>query len=59
MLPFWTEDGTAVAGKDFVETSGEVLFLNEEMIKTVKVPILAGESYEKNVTFNLLLGNFG
>ena len=57
VLPFWTEDGTAVAGKDFIETSGELLFLNEEMTKTLKVPILTGLTNERNVAFNLLLGN--
>jgi solute carrier family 8 (sodium/calcium exchanger) len=56
VLPYWTEDGSGQSGKDFVETRGEVLFLNEEMEKVIKIPILGGDSYEKNVSFHLMLG---
>ena len=55
-LPYWTEDGTAKSGKAFEETKGELVFLNEETSKTIKVPILREDSYEKNVMFHFALG---
>ena len=49
---------SAKSGKDFVATSGDILFLNDETSKTIRVQILReAYSYEKNATFNICLGN--
>jgi hypothetical protein len=57
LLPFWTEEVTAKSGRDFVQTSGDVVFDNEDTVKTITVDILREDTYEKNVLFNVVLGN--
>jgi len=55
-LPFSTEDGTAKAGKDYEHVEGELVYNNEENSKTISIPIIEEESYEKNVVMYVNLG---
>jgi len=55
-LPFATEDGTAKAGKDYEHVEGELVYSNEENSKTISIPIIEEESYEKNVVMYVNLG---
>lgn len=55
-VPYHTEDGTAKAGKDYEEVSGELIFENNETEKYVEIPIIEEDSYEKDVLFYLEIG---
>jgi len=55
-VPYKTEDGTAKAGKDYTETEGELVFENNETEKTISIPIIEEDSYEKDVLFYLDIG---
>lgn len=55
-IPFWTEDGTAKAGKDYEKVEGELVFENNEIEKSIDVVILEEGSYEKDVLFYVNLG---
>merc|ERR1712080_253366 len=48
-LPYTTEEGTAKAGKDYEHQEGELIYCNEENAKTIEIPIMEEDSYEKNV----------
>merc|ERR1719195_56540 len=55
-IPYNTEDGTAKDGKDYEAQEGEVIFKNEETEKTISIPILDEESYEKNIIMYVNIG---
>jgi len=55
-IPFTTEEGTAKAGKDFEHVEGELIFCNEENGKTIEIPIMEEDSYEKNVVMYVVIG---
>merc|ERR1719216_643317 len=55
-IPYNTEDGTAKDGKDYEAQEGEVIFKNEETEKTISIPILDEESYEKNLIMYVNIG---
>ncbi|XP_058460074.1 sodium/calcium exchanger 1 isoform X2 [Malaya genurostris] len=55
-VPFWTEDGTAKAGKDFEEQRGELIFENNEVEKVIQLIIVEEGSYEKDVLFYVNIG---
>jgi len=55
-IPYTTEEGTAKAGKDFEHVEGELIFCNEENEKTIEIPILEEDSYEKNVVMYAVIG---
>jgi len=55
-IPFTTEEGTAKAGKDFEHVEGEIIFCNEENAKTIEIPIMEEDSYEKNVVMYVVIG---
>jgi len=48
-IPFNTEDGTAKEGSHYEAVEGELIFSNEETEKTIEIPIIDEESYEKNL----------
>merc|ERR1711944_73406 len=54
-IPFTTEEGTAKAGKDFEHVEGEIIFCNEENAKTIEIPIMEEDSYEKNVVMYVVI----
>ncbi|KAH8382784.1 hypothetical protein KR009_005233 [Drosophila setifemur] len=56
IVPYWTENQSAMNGKDFEETQGELLFENNETEKTIEIPILEESSYEKDVAFKVHIG---
>jgi len=56
IVPFWTEDGTAKAGKDYEKQEGELVFENNEIEKIIEVGIIEEGSYEKDVLFYVNLG---
>uniref|UniRef100_A0AAG5CWT8 Calx-beta domain-containing protein n=2 Tax=Anopheles atroparvus TaxID=41427 RepID=A0AAG5CWT8_ANOAO len=55
-VPYWTEDGTAKAGKDYEANSGELIFENNEITKVISLFITEEGSYEKDVLFYVNLG---
>merc|ERR1712226_376146 len=55
-IPYTTEEGTAKAGKDYEHQEGELVFGNEENVKTIEIPILEEDSYEKNVVMYVVIG---
>merc|ERR550539_2092219 len=55
-IPYTTEEGTAKAGKDYEHQEGELVFGNEENAKTIEIPILEEDSYEKNVVMYVVIG---
>uniref|UniRef100_A0A1Q3FVJ1 Putative ca2+/na+ exchanger ncx1 n=1 Tax=Culex tarsalis TaxID=7177 RepID=A0A1Q3FVJ1_CULTA len=55
-VPYWTEDGTAKAGKDYEEQRGELLFENNEIEKTIQLVIIEEGSYEKDVLLYVNIG---
>jgi hypothetical protein len=56
-VPYFTSDGTATAGRDYVSTSGTLTFTPGTTSLTVNVPILPGTAYHAPRTFFLNLGN--
>ncbi|XP_030371111.1 sodium/calcium exchanger 3 isoform X2 [Scaptodrosophila lebanonensis] len=56
IVPYWTEDDTAKAGKDFEPVQGELTFEDNATEQFISVPILEESSYEKDVTFKVHLG---
>ncbi|KAL5284091.1 SLC8A3 family protein [Megaselia abdita] len=55
-IQYWTEDGTAKAGKDYEAQQGELIFENNETTKFVEIKIVEEGSYEKDVLFYCNLG---
>merc|ERR1711981_388060 len=55
-IPYTTEEGTAKAGKDYEHQEGELIYENEENKKTIEIPILEEDSYEKNVVMYVVIG---
>ena len=54
-IHYATSDGTATAGADYTQTSGDLTFADGETSKTVNVPILTDSTDEGNETFNFTL----
>mmetsp|Transcript_10225 Transcript_10225/g.26188 ORF Transcript_10225/g.26188 Transcript_10225/m.26188 type:complete len:839 (-) Transcript_10225:1969-4485(-) len=52
-----TKDGSAIAGKDYVEVSGTVTFKDGELEKDIHIEIVDDEMYEKDETFTFQLFN--
>lgn len=55
-VPYYTEDGTAKAGKEFEAASGELIFENNDTDKVIPLHITDEDSYEKDVLFYVQLG---
>ena len=56
-IDFATQDGTAVAGSDYVSFAGSVIFLAGEVQKMVSVPILDDLTVEMDETFSITLSS--
>lgn len=56
-LPYKTVEGTAKHGKDFNMTEGELAFENNETAAEIAIQVLDMESYEKDATFYVELGD--
>jgi uncharacterized delta-60 repeat protein/uncharacterized repeat protein (TIGR01451 family) len=54
---YFTTDGTAVAGRDYLTTSGQLIFTNGETAQTILVPVLQDTLLLQNVFFTLSLTN--
>lgn len=52
-LGYLTQERTALAGLDFVDVSGELVFEPGDTVKTVSVPLLPGEPFTDHKTFGL------
>lgn len=50
-----TENGTAVAGIDYEETSGKLIFAEGEMAKTITVKVKAKGRYDRTEMFRIIL----
>ena len=56
-LNYATGDGSAVAGADYLATTGALSFAPGEMVKTVRVALLDDVTSEVSESFSLLLSN--
>jgi hypothetical protein len=56
-VPYATGDGTAVAGTDYIGTSGTLTFAPGTTSKTVSVTVLAGSNVGPSKAFSLNLGS--
>ncbi|XP_055696022.1 sodium/calcium exchanger 1 isoform X2 [Lutzomyia longipalpis] len=56
IVPYWAEDGTAKAGKDYEPLQGELVFENNEIEKMIPLVVLEEGSYEKDVLLYVNLG---
>ena len=56
-VDFETVDGTAVAGEDYVATSGSIVFAPGETNKSVVIAIIIDEYLEPTEEFSVLLSN--
>lgn len=56
VVPYHTEDGTAKASKEYETTDGHLVFENNESEKSIFIPIIKEDSYEKDVLFYVQLG---
>lgn len=55
-VPYSTSDGSAKAGKDYEPEQSELVFVNDETEKYIKIRIYDDEEYEKNEDFFVQLG---
>uniref|UniRef100_A0A8C6KSD2 Solute carrier family 8 member 2b n=1 Tax=Nothobranchius furzeri TaxID=105023 RepID=A0A8C6KSD2_NOTFU len=55
ILPYHTECGTAKAGEDYEEATGELEFNNDQTTQTLQVRIIDDEEYEKHENFFIVL----
>ncbi|XP_068155119.1 sodium/calcium exchanger Calx isoform X2 [Drosophila tropicalis] len=56
IVPYWTEDDTAMAGRDYEMARGELVFENNDTQQTITIPILEQSSYEKDVSLKVHIG---
>ncbi|XP_035799838.2 LOW QUALITY PROTEIN: sodium/calcium exchanger 2b [Amphiprion ocellaris] len=54
-LPYHTESGTAKAGDDYEDASGELEFTNDQTTQTLQIRIIDDEEYEKHENFFVVL----
>ncbi len=54
-MNYATQNGTALAGSDFVATNGSLKFAPGETAKTVKVSLVNNTAFEASESFNLVL----
>jgi len=50
-----TQDGTAIAGSDYVASDGEITFLPGELTKTFSVPLIPDTIFEPDEFFDVIL----
>ena len=56
-VDYHTTDGTAVAGEDYVLTSGTLVFANGEISKLIDMALVDDAVYEGDETFGIVLDN--
>lgn len=56
-VDYRTQSGTAIAGKDFTDTSGSVIFEEGETSKNIRVPIINDSEFEGDENFTIILSN--
>jgi hypothetical protein len=56
-VPYWTTDGTAMAGHDYVTKSGTLSFAPGDTTKMINVPIINDTTQEGAENFYVKLGN--
>lgn len=56
-MNYTTEDGTATAGDDYLETSGTLTFQPGEVRKNIAVPVNGDKCFENDETFTLNLSD--
>ncbi|XP_037045001.1 sodium/calcium exchanger 1-like [Bradysia coprophila] len=56
ILPYWTENGTAAAGKDYEPLQGQLEFDDNESEKVIQLVVRDENRYEKDVTLFVQLG---
>jgi len=54
-VAYTTVDGTACAGQDFVATEGTLVFKHMETQKSIIIPLIEDDAYEKEETFKIEL----
>ncbi len=57
VVDYATVPGTAIAGQDYVSTSGSVVFLPGQSVATITIPIVDDSLYEGNETFSFTVDN--
>ncbi|KAF5280355.1 hypothetical protein FQR65_LT03164 [Abscondita terminalis] len=57
IVPYWTEDGTAKANKEYEALEGQLIFENNESEQSIQLTIIEEDSYEKDVLFYVQLGD--
>ncbi|XP_052133421.1 sodium/calcium exchanger 1-like isoform X2 [Frankliniella occidentalis] len=57
LVPYRTTDGTARAGKEYEQLNGELIFENNETEKLLSLHIIEEGCYEKDVAFQVSLGD--
>ena len=55
-VSYATVDGTALAGRDYMKTTGSVVFAAGQTLQTITVPILPTTIYSPSKTFSLTRG---
>jgi hypothetical protein len=56
-VQYATEDGTAVAGRDYTAQAGALTFGRGEILKTIDIPVLDDHAYGGDRTFDVKLSN--
>jgi hypothetical protein len=56
-VDYATQNGTAIAGQDYAELSGQLVFAPGESVKTIKVLVLADIFRNQDIYFQLMLSN--
>ncbi|XP_030081698.1 sodium/calcium exchanger 1 isoform X3 [Drosophila hydei] len=56
IVPYWTEDETAISGRHYHGVRGELIFENNVTEKFILIPIIEESTYEKDVKFKVNIG---
>uniref|UniRef100_A0A0A1WZA3 Sodium/calcium exchanger 3 n=1 Tax=Zeugodacus cucurbitae TaxID=28588 RepID=A0A0A1WZA3_ZEUCU len=56
IVPYHSKEKTAISGKEYMDVKGELVFDNGEYEVSIEVEIIEEHSFEKNVTFEMVLG---
>ncbi|XP_039971110.1 sodium/calcium exchanger 3-like [Bactrocera tryoni] len=56
VLPYYTKAKTATSGKEYMDVKGELIFDNGVYELSIEIEIIEEHSFEKNVTFEVHLG---
>ncbi|KAK2719672.1 hypothetical protein QYM36_005227 [Artemia franciscana] len=57
IVPYYTEEGTATPGVDYEHISGDIVFEEGELAKTVVILVKPTRSYEKDVFLNFIISD--